>query len=190
MRLKDENKRIAIIDTTLDIVLEKGFAGVKMSTVAKKVGISVSTLYVYYANKEDLISSIATELIERVIIQSNQSFTHNLPFKLRLKSVWSYWVDFSINNRKEMNFITRVKQSPYYDKVPMAIKDIKSKLSIELFELGKQEGLIRNVDNEVLEAITRAILYETVELILTKKMTQNDEDMDLMFSFVWNAIKS
>ncbi|MDH7446424.1 TetR/AcrR family transcriptional regulator [Aquimarina sp. 2201CG14-23] len=190
MRVKDESKRLAIVENTLDIVFEKGFAGVKMSLLAKKVGISVSTLYVYYKNKEDLIVSIATELIESQTKKSAQDITKELPFKLKMKKMWLYWINYSINHSKEMNFITQVKQSPYYDKVPIAVKETKNRLGIDLFELGKREGLIRDIDNEILESIMVAILFETVNLILNKKLTLNENDMDVMFSFAWNAIKS
>ncbi|MGB5820994.1 MAG: TetR/AcrR family transcriptional regulator [Saonia sp.] len=190
MRVKDETKRLAIVENTLDIVFERGFAGVKMSTLAKKVGISVSTLYVYYKNKEDLIVSIATELIERQTKRSAQDITEDLPYKLKLKAMWLYWINFSINHGKEMNFIHQVKQSPYYDKVPESVKETKSRLGIELFELGKKEGLIRNVNNEILASVMGAILFETVNLINNKKLKLNKKDMDLMFSFAWNAIKS
>ena len=190
MRVKDETKRLAIIENTLDIVFDKGFAGVKMSTLAKRVGISVSTLYVYYENKEDLIVSIATELIARITKNSVQDITEDLPFKLKMKAMWLYWVNFSINNSKEMNFITQIKKSPYYDKIPTAVIETKNRLGIDLFELGKKEGLIRDIHNEILESIIGAILLETVNLILNKKIQLNKKDTDVMFSFAWNAIKS
>ncbi|TSE04171.1 TetR/AcrR family transcriptional regulator [Aquimarina algiphila] len=190
VRVKDETKRLAIVENTLDIVFEKGFAGVKMATLAKKIGISVSTLYVYYKNKEDLIISIATELIERETKRSSNSITADLPFKLKIKAIWVYWINFSINHSKEMNFITQVKKSPYYDKVPEAVRETKSRLGTDLFELGKKEGLIKNVSNEILESTMGAILLETVNLIIDKKLKLNKKDIDLMFSFAWDAIKS
>lgn len=190
MRVKDEAKRLAIVENTLDVVFEKGFAGVKMSTLAKKIGVSVSTLYVYYKNKEDLIVSIAIELIERETKRSSQRITEDLPFKLKLKAIWLHWIHFSINHSKEMNFITQVKQSPYYDKIPASVKETKSRLGSDLFELGKKEGLIANVENEILESVIGAILLETVRLILNKKLKLDKKDTDLMFSFAWNAIKS
>jgi len=190
MRVKDETKRLAIVANTLDLVYEKGFAGVKMATLAKRVGISVSTLYVYYNHKEDLIVSIAIELIERETTRSSRGISQDLPFKLKMKSVWLYWINFSINHRTAMNFLTQVKQSPYYDKIPQAVKETKSRLGIELIELGKKEGLIKNVNNELLEALITAVLFETVNLVLNKKLEHNEKNMDLMFSFAWDAIKS
>lgn len=190
MRVKDESKRLAIIESTLDIVFLKGFAGVKMATLAKEVGISVSTLYVYYKNKEDLIVSIAVELIERETKRSSQNITEDLPYKLKLKAMWIYWINFSINHSKEMNFLMQVKQSPYYDKVPLSVKETKNRMGTDLFEIGKKEGLIKNVTNEILESVMGAVLFKTVDLILNKQLQLNKKDTDLMFSFAWDAIKS
>lgn len=190
VRVKDDSKREAIIKKTIDIVFEKGFAGVKMADLAKRVGISVSTLYVYYKNKEDLIVSISSELIKTVSEASSKELDHGLPYKLKMKAVWLYWVNYGINNTKEMSFINQVKQSPYYEKIPKSILEAKHKIGVELFELGKKEGLIKNVDNEILASIIGALLGEAVKLILNGKIKMNKKDSDIMFSFVWDAIKS
>ena len=55
MKLKDTAKKEAIVAETIDIVFRKGFSGIKMAELARLVGVSPSTLYVYYKSKEDLI---------------------------------------------------------------------------------------------------------------------------------------
>lgn len=190
MRVKDETKQLAIVENTLCVVSEKGFAGIKMADLAKRVGLSVSTLYVYYKNKEDLIISIAVDLIERESQRSEQEIVEALPFKLKLKTVWLFWVNFSINHREEMSFLEQLKKSPYYGKLPKSVKERKSKLSTTLIDQGKKEGLLKNVDNDILMAILIAVMGETVKLIIHDKMELNQKNMDLMFSMVWDAIKS
>ena len=190
MRIKDETKRLAIINTTIDVVFKEGFAGVKMASLAKNVGISVSTLYVYFKNKEDLLVTIAIELFQRETLRTKQEIDKTLPFKLKLKAMWLYWVNFSINYSKEMNFIMRIKQSPYYEKIPKAIIDTKQRLGKDLFDKGKTEGLLKNIDNDILESVMGALLMETVTLILKEKIKLTKKDTDLMFSIAWDSIKS
>tara|TARA_R110002096_G_scaffold226212_3_gene415546 strand:+ start:118 stop:690 length:573 start_codon:yes stop_codon:yes gene_type:complete len=190
VRVKDETKQLAIVENTLDIVFERGFAGIKMADLANRVGLSVSTLYVYYRNKEDLIVSIAIGLIERETQRSEQEITEDLPYKLKLKMLWLFWINFSINNKKEMSFLEQLKKSPYYEKVPISVKETKSKMAMNLIELGKREGLLKNIDNNILMGIIGALMGETVKLIMEGKMELNQKNIDFMFSMVWDAIKS
>ena len=106
MRIKDENKRIAIIEETLNLVYKEGFASLKMSVLAKRVGLSVSTLYVYFNSKEDLIEKTYQELIVRFSKQTRGAINDDLPFNLKLKSIWVYWINYILSNTKEFSFLS------------------------------------------------------------------------------------
>jgi AcrR family transcriptional regulator len=190
VRVKDASKQLAIVENTLDVVFERGFAGIKMADLAKRVGLSVSTLYVYYRSKEDLIVSIAIALIERETQRSEQEITEDLPYKLKLKMLWLFWINFSLNHKREMSFLEQLKKSPYYDKVPVSVKETKSKLAMALIDQGKKERLLKNVDNHILLAVIGSVMGETVKLVMGKKLELNQKNIDLMFSLVWDAIKS
>lgn len=190
MRIKDDLKREAIIQKTLAIVNEQGIAGVKMANLSKSVGVSVSTLYVYFKNKEDLIITISVELFSKISEMSTKDISDNLPYKLKLKSLWLYWVNYSINHTLESNFMHQVKQSPYYQKIPASVLEAKHKIGKDLFELGKKEGLIKNIDDDILVTTIGAVLNSYVQLIHTKKLQLNQKNNDIMFSMVWDAIKS
>ena len=189
MKLKDAEKKDAINVKIVDIVYEKGIAGVKMMDLACKVGVCPSTLYVYYKNKEDLILSIFTELVRNHTEEFRSNLVLDIPFKLKLKKIWLQWLHFSVNNFKEMNFIQQVKQSPYMDKLPKEITASKLQLSTDLVAEGKRQQLIKDVPNAVLFSLVESNLKQTTELILDKQLSLNEKDMDMMFTFLWDAIK-
>ena len=89
-----------------------------------------------------------------------------------------------------MSFLEQLKKSPYYEKVPISVKETKSKMAMNLIELGKREGLLKNIDNNILMGIIGALMGETVKLIMDGKMELNQKNIDFMFSMVWDAIKS
>ena len=63
-----ENRKELIIQEALKLFSEKGFAAVSMRDLAESVGISVSTIYHYYASKQDLAQDMiarANELTEK-----------------------------------------------------------------------------------------------------------------------------
>ena len=190
MKLKDQDKKEAIYAETLNIVFSKGIAGIKMADLAKRVGISPSTLYVYHKNKEELIVSLFTDLIKE---QTNIFRSHldaDIPYKLKLKKLWLQWLQFSIDNHKEMNFLKQFKRSPYMDKVPEAVKADKHKLSEDLLNEGKTQLVIKNVPNKILEGIVEANMLQTTTMIMEKQISLAEKDTDMMFSFLWDAIKA
>ncbi|CDF79225.1 transcriptional regulator, TetR family, partial [Formosa agariphila KMM 3901] len=187
---KDELKREAIINETIAIVYAKGFVGVKMAHVARKVNISPSTLYVYFKSKDDLISTIATELLKNITEISQNQLNTNLPYKLKFKAIWLFYINFGVNNRKEMSFIHQVKQSPYFEMIPESLRNLKSSFVLDLLDEGKREGLIKNLDNKILSALLESFLNETVKLIDSKTLKLNEEDTNTMFLLAWDAIKN
>jgi AcrR family transcriptional regulator len=53
----------AIVDATLAVVAEKGFEGTTVHHVASRAGIPKSTLYRRFASRDDLLRTVATEII-------------------------------------------------------------------------------------------------------------------------------
>lgn len=188
--MKDENKRLSIIDKTLNIVHENGIAGLKMANLAKRVDISASTLYVYYDNKEKLISGVHGEVVQRLSSLSREAIKPHLPYKLKLKSLWLFWIQLMIDNSKEFNFLNLLKQSSYSHLCSEETRQFNRAVAFEMFDLGKSEGLIKEIDNEALSAIMEALLLKTVMLISQKKISIDQKDMDMWYSFFWDAIKS
>ena len=52
MRYKDEAKQNAIIEATVKLVNQIGFAATSTSKIAKEANVSSATIYIYYKNKE------------------------------------------------------------------------------------------------------------------------------------------
>ena len=50
----------------LELFSEKGFLGVSVRDIAKEVGVRESALYKHYANKQDILDSIVTQMQERI----------------------------------------------------------------------------------------------------------------------------
>lgn len=190
MKPKDETKEKAIIDVTLDVVYKKGFSGLKMAEIAKNVGLSPSTLYVYFKNKEDLIVSVCTSIFAKMSGTSDTQVDLSLPYKMRLKKKWLSLVNYGLNHAKEMSFLKQIKQSDYYDKVPETVKLAKYRSGIQLVEDGKSEGLIKNMENNILLSIIGAFASETIKLINEKEIKLLEPDLDMMFLLLWDALKT
>lgn len=55
---ESEQRKAALLDAATEVFLEAGFSGAKMSTIAKRAGSSMETLYARYLNKAELFTAI------------------------------------------------------------------------------------------------------------------------------------
>lgn len=56
------NMKNKIINSAIEIILEKGFSQLTLSKVANKLNITKATIYWYFSSKEDLIENISNKI--------------------------------------------------------------------------------------------------------------------------------
>lgn len=61
-----------ILDTALDIIIEHGFANLSVRKIASRLGITATTIYNYYTNKDELNLMIRTRGFEKLYDLLNQ----------------------------------------------------------------------------------------------------------------------
>ena len=64
---KEEAKkkiRQKIIRAAIAVATRKGYQAMTLEDVAKEVGVTKGTLYLYFQNKEELLNSVATEIVK------------------------------------------------------------------------------------------------------------------------------
>ena len=64
---QDRSKRTVgfIIDATTQLLIEDGYAAISTNRIAKRAGVSVGTVYQYFANKEQIIEAVAQQHFDR-----------------------------------------------------------------------------------------------------------------------------
>ena len=72
MRVKTEEKRLAILAAAKDVFLVNGFGAASMAEIAKVAGGSKQTLYSYFASKEELFVAVMLEYSARLILPAFQ----------------------------------------------------------------------------------------------------------------------
>jgi AcrR family transcriptional regulator len=73
--LKDEIRQ-RILTEALEVFLEKGYEKASMRDLAKRVGTSVSNIYHYFTNKEELFRAIVEPIARRVKHLPKEIITH------------------------------------------------------------------------------------------------------------------
>jgi AcrR family transcriptional regulator len=67
IRKKPGQRRLEILDASLDLFVQNGFHNIVIGDIAKAVGLSRTSFYEYYSNKEQIL----IELVDRVATQTH-----------------------------------------------------------------------------------------------------------------------
>jgi AcrR family transcriptional regulator len=74
-RRKDARPK-ELIDSALDVFVEKGYAAARLDEVAKRAGVSKGTVYLYFTNKEELFKAVVRDSIVASLINAEEVVDH------------------------------------------------------------------------------------------------------------------
>jgi TetR/AcrR family transcriptional regulator, repressor of fatR-cypB operon len=163
MRTKDEAKVAAIYQATLELVKDRGLAGITMSDISKAASIATGTLYIYFKNKEELIKALFTECRESSAREYFAGLDPTAPFEERLKKVFFNIVRYKMTHFSVSAFLEQSYHSPF-----VCITDLKKKQKaldplFALIEEGIAQKKIRKVDTKLVITYLFGILNEMVK---------------------------
>ena len=64
-----------ILQAASDLLIEEGYEGLTTSAIAKRAGISVGSLYQFFANKEAVLQALAERYLEKMALLNETVFT-------------------------------------------------------------------------------------------------------------------
>jgi TetR/AcrR family transcriptional repressor of multidrug resistance operon len=112
MRNKDENKEAIIREKAIEMIVEKGFDGLSMQKLAKEAGLSASTIYIYFENREDMLNQLYIKVETEFEQDALKDFDENFQFETGL---WHQWINRFNNVRKDpvkYKFYNQFRNSP------------------------------------------------------------------------------
>ncbi|BDU75584.1 TetR/AcrR family transcriptional regulator [Mesoterricola sediminis] len=127
MRPRDPAKIEKIRRCALEMLVLDGFDVFSMQKLAKAAGVSPATLYIYYADKEDLIFQLWKEQVTAWSDMQLGGFDPEAPFEVELRRQWMLRVAYFQAHPLEWQFIQQVMHSPLHEKyqgaMPTAVSE-------------------------------------------------------------------
>lgn len=189
MKNKDENKLNNIFTATLELINESGLAGTSMSKIAKRANISASTIYVYFDNKEDLIFKLYLMVKNKMNFEIYNNINESDSFENTYKIVLKKFINFIYNNKDYFLFIEQFQNSPIKQSVNKEELDKIFVPTNSLYDIGKAQDVIKNIDNKILTIYTFYPAMEFVKNSFDNEIEINEENINLLIQLSWDAIK-
>jgi len=195
MRPRDENKIQGIREKAIEMITNEGLENFGINRLAKAVGVSPATIYIYYKDKDDLINQISVEEGLRMCSATLEGFEADMPFE---KGLWIQWKNrskYALNNQVGASFYDQLRNSTYREKMLKAISDEMKKKAGPFVKNAIKRGEINDISMEVFWSVALAPLYSLVKFhqdehsFSGKKFVFSEKIMKETFNYVIKALK-
>lgn len=163
MRTRDIEKENLVKKIAVETIANGGFESFSMNKLAKACGISVATLYIYYKDKDDLLSQLAVEH-GRVLAKSMlHNFDAEASFEDGLRQQWENRYRELINNPILSKFNEQLRASVYQDQfLSTLMEDVLVKFK-RFNDNIISRGEVREMPFEVYWSVAFAPLYALIK---------------------------
>lgn len=184
------DKESALLQATLDLVIENGFHDAPMSKIAKLAGVSVGTIYLYFKSKQDLVNKLYLIVKGNFAEKIFEGFTADGEVETLFKTIWYNIANYKFNNYKEARFLSLCDNTPMIEEHirQKGLQHLKPLLL--LWERGIKEGVVKNISPYLLYAYT---VYPINFLIYVNQMGEYNADkkqLDDAFFITWEGIRN
>ena len=164
--MKDDNKKNAITKAVISLSNEIGFSDVSMSKIAKRAGVSSSTLYVYYENKDDMFNKVYADVKIQMHKECAKGLEMNETVENSVKKICKNVLRYIQEYTEEFLFIEQSCNSPF-----------------------AKEGVLKQTSPILLISFC----YYPIQQIFKEYRKPNsmlpDTDFNMVFQMCWDAIK-
>ena len=163
MRTRDINKENTIREKAIGLIVKEGLDGFSMQKLAKAAGVSPATLYIYYKDRDDLITQIATEISNRLIESSLKGLHPKMSFADGMEIQWKNRMEFFLKYPLDIEFIEQIRYTPIYNTIKQTIRKNFGEVLGKFMHNAINRGEVSPLPFEVYWSIAFAPLYQLIK---------------------------
>ncbi len=179
------NKRKDILKAALKLFVNTGEQATSMKRIAEEAKCGIGTMYNYFQSKDELINGLYLELKTEMLSFILEQHNSNAPVRLQFVNTWIRVIDYSHSNPSKYKFLEAFSHSPKISQITEEKVDELYYPIIEIFEKGKREGLIKNMDTLQLVVFTSGAISASI----INNANINEQAKKDIILMAWDAIK-
>ncbi len=149
MRKKDFEKEQRVKQAVIKLILEEGFEGASISKIARAAGVSPATVYIYYDNKEQMLTSIYQEYANSGYEYLMGQICTDMDGRQMLSSLLRGYYAYITQNTEIFRFVEQCSHCPTLS--AQEHQDVCC--TFDFLDRMKDMGLLRHYSNESLAAL-------------------------------------
>lgn len=174
MRVRDENKEVAIQEKAMEMIVKGGFEALSMQKLAKAANVSPATIYIYYKNKEDLLFQLFNRSQERFAHYALRGFDPSAGLEEGLWVQWKNRLNYILEFPVYFRFFEQFRNSPLINHHNANMAYFRENMMIFVKNAIKR-GELKKMDPEIFWSIAYGPFYSLARFHLQerKMMSEN-----------------
>jgi AcrR family transcriptional regulator len=157
-RKRDPRRKERIIEAVADLIGERGYAGVSMSDIGERVGISGAAIYRHFPNKSRLLVAVFDRSIDELLEDEKQSRARFEDPEKALVDLVARQIDFVVDQREFARvYHGEADQLPEQDRLRLRRK--------QRAYLDEWETTLRELRPELDSADARTVVHSAIGAI-------------------------
>lgn len=171
-REQEISLRDKIIECSRSQLLKEGYRGLSLRKIAREVGVSATSIYLHFENKDDLIHTLIDESIQNLNEALKQAAAEIENPLERLEALAGAYVDFALNRPREYQIIYVVSSDEMarYPKEKFRKARKGYELLTSTIEEGVKKGVMQEEDPRTASYTLWAQLHGVMSVVLTKRL--------------------
>jgi TetR/AcrR family transcriptional regulator, multidrug resistance operon repressor len=183
------DKKQAVIEAMLALVVEKGFHGTPMSLVAQQAGVAAGTIYHYFDSKEAVLNELYGLLKAQMGAAMLQPDQADQPFKARFFRFWLNLFDYFTGHPKEFTFLEMYANSSYINQLTREENEAHYAPVVEFLAQGIQAGVLRPLDLRLMVALTYGSVVAAAKLHLSGQPALTPAQVQQAAQSGWDGVR-
>jgi AcrR family transcriptional regulator len=146
--MKNKSKQDDIFEATLELIAERGFHGAPISMIAEKAGVAAGTIYIYFENKDVLITELYRRIEDKMLEAIKEDYPINKSIKQKFLHIGTALLKYFITNPLIFRYVEQYYNSPYGVSVRrdrIHSKSVKSGVLRGLIEQGIAQNVLKDL---------------------------------------------
>lgn len=161
-----------ILEVSRTLLVKDGFGKMSMRKIAKRAGVSATSIYLHFQNKDELLLALIESSIAKLSVALEKNLSDSDDSVMKLEKMAQAFVDFALENPQEYEIIymVRPEEMPRFPKEKFQqIRKIYELLA-DIIGEGKRTGVLMVEDPLMSAYMVWAQLHGVTSVIISKRL--------------------
>lgn len=177
MSREELSLREKILNTSRHLLFTQGYSSLSMRKIAKEIGVSATSIYLYFENKDHLVHTLIEESVEELSVAIEQSAAQKVTTVDKFEAIVRGYVDFAMSNPEKYQVIYMVLSSEMsrYPKEKFRKARRGYGLLESVIKNGIEEGLMELDEPQIAAYSIWAQLHGVISVVLNQRLDSKIE---------------